>query len=80
MSVGSLEIVLAENTLWIEIREAFLLSTQVAGEVGVKEQCSTSCSCLSCSFLVSVEGKQVTECFYFCCWHKIFLPVEGQTW
>lgn len=34
MSVGSLEIVLTENPLWIKTSEAFLLSTQDAGEVG----------------------------------------------
>ena len=49
MSVGSVEIVLTENPL-IKTSEAFLLSTQVAGEVGGKWPCSTSYSCLICIF------------------------------
>lgn len=50
MSGGSLETVCTENPLWIETSEVFDFSTQVVAGVGIKEQRSTSYSCLSCSF------------------------------
>lgn len=70
-SIGDLEMVLTEDAVCIEeTNEAFLLSTQVAGKVGIEEQHSTGCSIW---FAVSWSQHKLVRtpaAVTVCCWHK----------